>query len=191
MSKVVSQTTNVSGRFKYSDNETTTVELGDDVFEVLLVTKEDRFLCPNDKCRKRFDSEHGLKQHLAAKHDYSAHKHLICKECSEEFVTKRHDSEFCSRSCASMYARREYGNCESCGHAITKDGICTYYGCSSNINIEDKTGVYTIPYDGTNVDVYVNDGTLHCPSCTTTSESVRGLGTHLTQGRCEFDGGDN
>lgn len=108
MSKVVSPTYDNDER--YTTDNTTTVEYGDTVFTVQLITKKDRLLCPQEKCQNRYETEKQLKLHLNNSHGFDSKKTKTCPICSKTFVDYASCRKtFCSKSCCNSSRTIEHG----------------------------------------------------------------------------------
>lgn len=105
-----------SAHYDPTTHDTTTFTMGDDTFTCLLITDEDRLLCPKDRCRDRFDAEMGVRQHLKFAHGQSNMETRVCPHCCEDFRVKNwRDKTYCSKSCAnSQPDKYETVRCPTC-----------------------------------------------------------------------------
>lgn len=86
----------------FPDAPTQEFVLGDHTFDVKIITKKNRLLCPIEKCYKRYEAEWPLTQHLLQKHKISGKETHTCLFCSETFQYRpgqNHIGKFCSKEC--------------------------------------------------------------------------------------------
>lgn len=68
-----------------------------------------------ESCHRSFDTEHGLRVHLAMVHDETLIESQICPTCEEEFDPERERQVYCTTDCVNKANRnREWIECVEC-----------------------------------------------------------------------------
>lgn len=122
------------GKASYSNAPTIKFEQGDRVFDVHVITKKGRLLCPIGGCSKRYLNERSLTQHLSKKHDMNIRKTKHCPVCDDEFVTTERsgNTTHCSQSCASTTRVTNRQRCERCQNFLGTEETSPCQRCRTN-----------------------------------------------------------